>query len=133
LGDPVHDGLRAGHADDAGDFRRRTCKLLLEREHRVFHAPGVGEHRLPELAQPIPGGQLLHERLAQPPLQLGEAALDGGLVDAESAARGQRASMACDTQQVLEVVPVERFGAMRHCGPILQVCAFRRAAVIPTL
>ena len=56
-----------------------------------------------------------------------EAPLHGRLVDAERAAGGERAAVPGNGEQVLEVVPVERARVMRHCGPILQSCAFRGA------
>ena len=59
--------------------------------------------------------------------------LHGGLVDAQRAAGGQRAAVSRDGQQMLEIVPVEARRAMRHCGPILQICALRREAPAPKL
>jgi hypothetical protein len=41
--------------------------------------------------------------------------------------------VARDGKQMLEIVPVEALGGMRHCGPIVQFCALRRKAAEPKL
>ena len=83
---------------------------------------------LSEIGQSIPARLALHQCLPDAPFEFCEPPLHRRLIDAQRTTSRQRAAVARDRQQMLQIVPGEAVRAMRHCGPILQFCAFRREA-----
>ena len=103
-------------------------ELLLERRHRLLDALGMRQQLLAELGQAIAGRLALHQRLAEAALEFGEPPLHGRLVDAERTTGGERAAVACDGEQMLQVVPVEACGLCAIAAPL---CSFAPYAAKP--
>ena len=75
----------------------------------------------------------LHERPAEAALELAEAALHRRLVDAERAAGGERAAVARDGEQVLEVVPVEGLELCAIAAPFCNLAPSAAPRAVPSL
>ena len=107
LRDAEHQRLGAGHANDADGVAPVGLDLLLEREHRLLDALCVRQHLLAEFGQPVARRVALHERPPDAPLELQQAALHRRLVDIQRTPGCERAVVARDREQVLEIVPIE--------------------------
>ena len=66
-------------------------------------------------------------------LELRHSPLHRGLIDAERFGRGGRTAVACDGEQVLQVVPVEHESVMQFCGPLWQVRGYRARVAGPKI
>ena len=107
LHDAVDDGLRAGHADEAGLAALDGGLALLEGKCCAFDLFGIRQHLLAELGEPVAGGVALHQLASEFALKLSDAPLHGGLAELQRLRRRQRAAVARDRQEVFDIVPLE--------------------------
>ena len=84
--------------------------MLGQCRHGLLHLLGKGQQLLAKSRQAITAGVALHQCLPHAPLQFGQPALHGGLVDLQRAAGCRGALVARHRQQVFQVVPVKHGG-----------------------
>ena len=106
-GEPGDDRLGAGEPDRAFEAGVEPVDPPLQGNDRVLDRLCIGEQRLPGLGEPVAGRMAEDERMADPALELGEPAVDGGLVHAQRPRGGKRAAVPGNGEEMPEVAPLE--------------------------
>jgi hypothetical protein len=106
------DRLRTGNADRALHLLLGVGCPPLEIPDRGLDAFGERQQRGAVFGEAIAARGPRHQRLPDPAFELFEPAMHGRLAGAERLAGGNRAAMARNREEILQIVPVEHAAIM---------------------